>query len=183
MANSEFCFPFVSRFLCDLLSHSSPPCVCAFCPPLGLYRLVTMGPLPTPPLLSLAHSFISPLSFSLDDVPISRPLGSLQQMPIKIFGDDGRIPALWDAKALEQFHPVTPPDRCPSPCPATPLLFLLPFLFSCYVLLYYHFHLHIAIALAPVCPACRFKLRLHGHERLKTRDDVEGRSSYDVVIV
>jgi hypothetical protein len=37
--------------------------------PLGDYGLVTMGPLSTPPLPLLVLSFISPLSFSLDDVP------------------------------------------------------------------------------------------------------------------
>jgi hypothetical protein len=41
--------------------------------PLGDYGLVKVGPLSTPPLSPLVLSFISPLSFLLDDVPISRP--------------------------------------------------------------------------------------------------------------
>jgi hypothetical protein len=61
--------PFVSRLLCD--SHSSP-CVCAFCP-LCDYLLVTVEPLSTRPLSPLVLSFISPLSFSLDDVPSPHP--------------------------------------------------------------------------------------------------------------
>jgi hypothetical protein len=39
---------------------------------LGDYGLVTVGPLSTRPLSPLVLSFISPFSFSLDDVPISR---------------------------------------------------------------------------------------------------------------
>jgi hypothetical protein len=62
----------VSLLLVEEGIASNSRCILPLFLALGDYGLVTVGPLSTRPLSPLVLSFISPFSFSLDDVPISR---------------------------------------------------------------------------------------------------------------
>jgi hypothetical protein len=81
--------PFVSHLLCD--SHLSPPCICALRPLRRLRPRYCGTAVHTPAVATATCSRfhpIPPLSFSLNDIPVSRP---------------------GHAEALVQFHPGTAP--------------------------------------------------------------------------